>query len=1072
MNVQIKINGVNKTMSVEPSETLMGALRRTGYYSVKHGCETGECGACGVLMKIAARNATPAPATTSSATASSTVTAPLLTETTAIMTNTCVMLAAQADGSEITTVESLGNRNQMSVLQQCFMENGAIQCGYCTPAQMLAAKALLDKNANPSEQQVREAIDGVLCRCTGYVKPVQAVLNAAAKMRGDTTEMHPFFRRVIAPDGGTPSAGQFRQDIGDVNWDGESGKGKGANEDGRQTQGQTQTQTMTKTLPEFVLAPETQTTVVGKAEIKVDAAKLAQGKPAFVDDAPQPGMLYAAMLTSPHAHARITDIKTDKAEALPGVHAVLTYKNVKRVIYASGGQSYPNPPPYDQVSLDSKVRHVGDRVAVVAAETFEIAQEACELIEVAYEVLPAVFDPDEAMQAGAPIIHDEPDAIAIKDPSRNIVAKPYALVGDIIKGFAESEVIVEREFRVSQQQQASIEPHVCMTWFDEDDRLIVRTSTQVPYHVRRMLSPLIGLPVKKIRVIKPRVGGGFGGKQEMLIEDLCAHLTLATGRPVRFEYTRAQEFTSARSRHPQRVVMKAGFKKDGTLHALRHYVLGNTGAYGTHGLTVQTVSGLRGLSTYNCPHREFVCDVVYTNLPTPGAFRGYGAPQAEFALECLMDEAADVLGIDTIELRRKNWVRVGDPLPLAKALGEAREGFDQIVKSNALEECFQQGMAATNWESRDEFGGRDLIVDPKRPSIRRGLGVAACMHGTAIAGLDMGAASVKMNDDGSFNVLVGGTDIGTGSDTVVGQIVAETLGIPLDDIIMYSSDTDMTPFDTGAYASSTTFITGGAAKKAAEQVREMIREVAAYMFDHGYGDVHAGVAVAVRGEVDQVDQVPNVDNVKHLTNFQNLTHLLQLRDRKITAPDGRFVTMEQVALYATHQDNQHQIMATASHMSYDSPPPFGAQFADVEVDIETGQVTVKRLVMAVDCGVAINPATASGQIEGGNLQACGYGHCEEMRYDENGSVLTTRLGQYRIYSAEESPQLESILVQTYEPSGPYGAKAVAEIPMDGVAPAIANAVYHATGKRFHQIPLTPERVWRKLNGLEDSSWLI
>jgi putative selenate reductase molybdopterin-binding subunit len=723
---------------------------------------------------------------------------------------------------------------------------------------------------------------------------------------------------------------------------------------------------------------------------------------------------------------------------------VLTFKDVKRVIYASGGQSYPNPPPYDQVSLDNKVRHVGDRVAVVAAETPEIANHALELIEVDYEVLPAVFDADEALKPGAPVIHDEPDAIGIKDPAHNRVAEVHARVGDVEQGFADSDLVIEREYRVPQVQQASIEPHICMTWWDEDDRLIVRTSTQVPFHVRRMLAPLIGLPVKRIRVIKPRIGGGFGGKQEMLIEDLCAHLTLATGRPVRFEYTREQEFTSARSRHPQRMIFKAGVMKDGTLRAMKQTVVANTGAYGTHGITVQTVSGLRGLSTYRCPNLQFDCDIVYTNLPTPGAFRGYGAPQALFGLECLIDELAQRLGMDPIEFRRLNWVRVGDTLPLARALGEGKEGFEQIIKSCALEECHQQGMAAIGWHERD-----NVRIDPRRPNIRRGIGVATCMHGTAIAGLDMGAASIKMNDDGSFNVLVGGTDIGTGSDTVIGQIAAETLGVPLEDMIVYSSDTDFTPFDTGAYASSTTYITGGATKKAAEQVREQITEVAAYMFNKGYGQAIGGAAVAT-GQATQLPQVKLADVILH--------------DRKASVPDGRSISLQQIALYATHQENQHQIMATASHMSYDSPPPFGAQFADVEVDIETGEVTLKRLVMAVDCGVAINPATASGQIEGGNLQAAGYGVCEEMVYDEKGSIIPRRFGQYRIFSADETPQLQAILVQTYEPSGPYGAKAVAEIPMDGVGPAIVNAIYHATGVRFNQIPLTPERVWHGLRG--------
>jgi putative selenate reductase molybdopterin-binding subunit len=1085
MLIHIRINGQDKEIAVQPNETLLGALRRAGFYSVKHGCETGECGACGVLMREQ-----------TSRVSSQRVDEGAIAQTREVssftIANTCVMLAAQASDAEIVTVESLGDRKALSVLQQAFIENGAIQCGYCTPAQMLAAKALLDQNANPSEGEVRDAISGVLCRCTGYIKPVQAVLNAAAMLRGEPREELPLpFRRVIPPLSSPPQAGgteggsgMFRQDIGDVNWSNPNASGSGEAQSQSQSQAETQTMTATKTLPPFVVAPEEQTAVVGKAEKKVDAAKLAQGKPAFVDDAPLPGMLYAAMLTSPHAHARITHIDTEKAKALPGVHAVLTYKDVARVIYASGGQSYPNPPPWDQVSLDSKVRHVGDRVAVVAAETYDTARRACELIDVEYEVLPAVFDPAEAMSGDAPIIHDEPDAIGIRDASKNVVARAYAKVGDPDKGFAESDFVIERTFHVPQQQQAHIEPHIVMTWWDEDDRLVIRTSTQVPFHVRRMVAPLLGLPIKKIRVVKPRVGGGFGGKQEMLIEDLCAHLTLATGRPVRFEYNREEEFTSSRSRHPQRIVFKAGFKYETTtddgqqttdsqssivnrqssipvLHSLRHYVLGNTGAYGTHGITVQTVSGLRGMSQYRVPNGEFECDIVYTNIPTPGAFRGYGAPQAEFGIECLMDEAAQELGVDPIELRRKSWPRIGDTMPFAKALGEAREGFDQVIKTCGLEECFAQALAAIGWERRNEFGGKDLVIDPARPSVRRGIGVAMAMHGTAIAGLDMGAASIKMNDDGSFNCLVGGTDIGTGSDTVVGQITAETLGVPLEDIIMYSSDTDFTPFDTGAYASSTTFITGGAAKKAAEQVREQIREVAVEMFNRQ-------IPTTQDTKNTEKERDNSVSSVISVVNPSEIV----LRDRKAIAPDGRELTLAQVALFATHTENQHQIMATASHMSYDSPPPFGCQAAEVEVDTETGEVTVKKLIMAVDCGVAINPATASGQIEGGNMQACGYAHCEEMTYDANGNVHQRRLGQYRIYSADETPELQSILIQTYEPSGPYGAKAVAEIPMDGVAPAIASAVHHATGVRFRQIPLTPERVWRGLKGMEDERWLV
>ena len=975
MDITLAINGEQKTLTIHPADRLLDVLRREAYFSVKHGCETGDCGACTVLL-----DGRPV--------------------------NSCVMLAAQAEGHNITTVEGLGSAGTLHPLQQAFVETGAIQCGYCTPAQLLAAKALLDENPNPTEGEVREALAGVLCRCTGYVKPVQAVLRAAAVMRG---EQVPPFRPL---ERAVPVPGEFFKY---PTWRDEpppAGDGGGP-------------AVQTRTMPIVVTPPELAARkVVGKPEPKVDAVKLALGRPVFTDDFEMRGMLHAALLTSPHAHARIKHIDASRARALPGVHAVLTYKDIPRVHYASGGQSYPNPLPYDQVSLDNKVRHVGDRVAVVAAETPEIAREALKLIEVEYEVLPAVFDPEAAMQPGAPVIHDEPDVGGIHDPQRNIVHHVDAQVGDAEAQWAKADHVFEGEYRVHQVQQASIEPHVCITYWDEDDRLVVRTSTQVPFHTRRMLAPLIGLPVKRIRVVKPRIGGGFGGKQEMLIEDLCAHLTIATGRPVRFEYTREQEFISARSRHPQILRFKTGVTRDGEVVAAELYLIGNTGAYGTHGLTVQMVSGFRALTTYNAPYSRFVCDVVYTNIPTPGAYRGYGAPQALFALEVHMEEIADRLGMDVIEFKRRNWIKVGDVMVMSRALGEGREGFEQVVRTSALEQCVEIGMRAMQWDKKRR--------NPGSGPLKRGLGMAVAMHGTGIAGLDMGAASIKMNDDGSFNMLVGATDLGTGSDTVLAQIAAETLGVPLEDIIIYSSDTDFTPFDTGAYASSTTYISGGAVFKAALQVREQIIQHAARMLG---ADPEA----------------------------------LELEDGRVSAPDGRSVTLEQVALHSLHQEDQHQIMATASHMSYESPPPFAAQFAEVLVDTETGQVTVERLLMVVDCGVAINPVTASGQVEGGMVQALGYAHSEEMAYTDTGRVINTRFGDYRIYQANEVPDLEVIFVETYEPSGPYGAKAVAEIPKDGVAPALASAIHDATGVWIRELPFTPERVWRALRAAGQSA---
>ena len=947
------------------------------------------------------------------------------------LVNACTLLSAQAHGRRIETLEGLApgfvaetpadlaapaatqpvaTQPALHPLQQAFIETGAIQCGFCTPAQILAAKALLARQPNPSEAEVREALGGVLCRCTGYVKPVEAVLRAAAALRGE----------AVPPVQNPPMVNTFDR-VFQADAPGEQlpalPEGPASGRGDADTAVQTQT-------PVLVVAPP-QTKVVNKPEIKVDAVKLAKGRAVFTDDMELPGMLYGALLTSPHAHARILDLDASAAEALPGVHAVLSYKNTRRVLYASGGQSYPQPPPFDQVSLDNKVRHYGDRVAVVAAETPEIAQQALTLIRVSYEVLPAVLDPEAAMKPGAPVIHDEPDAVSIHDAAHNVVHHLHAAYEDVEAGFAAADYVFEGEYRTHQVQQASIEPHVCLTWWDEDDRLVVRTSTQVPFHVRRIIAPLVGLPIRRIRVVKPRIGGGFGGKQEMLLEDLCAHLTIATGRPVRMEYTREQEFTSARSRHPEIMRFKTGVRRDGTLTALELRMVADCGAYGTHGLTVPTVSGFRGLTTYKADALKWDCLVAYTNKPTPGAYRGYGAPQALFALEVHREEIAQALGWDPLAFKRQNWVKEGDELVLARAMGEGREGFEQWVYSNGLDDCVRSGAEAIGWERRNDPAWRQV---EGQPHLRRGLGVAICMHGTGIAGLDMGAASIKLNDDGSFNLLMGATDLGTGSDTILAQIAAEALGVPLNEIIVYSSDTDFTPFDTGAYASSTTYISGGAVLKAAEEVAEQIRAHAA---KHFFGGI----------EPDR----------------------LWLEDRHVCAADGRRVSIEKVALHSTHQADQHQIMATASHMSYLSPPPFAAQFAEVEVDTQTGQVMVKKLVMAVDCGIAINPLTAAGQIEGGMLQALGFAHSEEMPYDEAGRLLVNDFRSYRIYRADETPDLGVILVQTYEPSGPYGAKAVAEIPKDGVGPALSSAVFDATGVRIRELPFTPERVWRALH---------
>ncbi len=963
MNITLTVNGTRRTLECEPHESLRTVLRRAGYHSVRFGSETGETGAAAVLVD-------------------------------GRLISADVILAAQADGHSVETVEGLAVPGTLHPIQQAFIDTGAIQSGYSTPATILAAKALIESNPDPSEAEVRDALSGLLDRATGYLRPVHAVLRVAAIMRGDD------------PD-----------DIGVAHLDELAGS------DGPHTD----RDNLTALAPRVVLSDDVpHTRVVGQPEAKVDAIKLAKGNPAFTDDVDLTGTLIAKVLYSPHAHARIVSIDDADARALPGVRAVLHHGNVDRVRYASGGQSYPNPLPYDQVSFDDKVRYVGDRVAAVAADTEEIALAALDLIDVEYEILPAVFDENDAIVDGAPVIHDEPDMEGAHDAAHNIVHHLQADTGDIEDGIAVAERVFTQTFRVHQVQQAPIEPHIAIAAWDSDERLVITSSTQVPFHVRRMVSPLLGIPVKAIRIIKPRIGGGFGVKQEMLIEDIVGHLTIATGKPVRLELTREEEFVSSRTRHPQTITYRTGVDADGKLTAQEMTIVANTGAYGTHGLTVQMVSGLRGLSSYNCPVKKFDCRVAYTNLPVPGAYRGYGAPQALFALEAHMEDIADALGMDAIEFRRLNWTTVGDPLDIAQQLGEGDQDDSvmPLVTSSGLEEAVLQGQRAIRWDRRNDPSWKQ---PSDRPNIRRGLGFAMAMHGTAIPGLDMGGASLKINDDGSFNLLVGATDLGTGSDTVLAQIAAEVVGVATDDIIIYSSDTDMTPFDTGAYASSTTYISGMAVKRAAEQVRDQIIERA---------------AITLNIEVDGIE----------------------LRDKAAWAPDGRSVTLETIALSTLHQEGQHQIMANASYVSPESPPPYAAQFCEVEVDIETGQVTVTNLVMAVDCGVPINPVTAAGQVEGGMVQALGYGHCEEMAYDEDGAMVNARFGPYKIYRADEMPRLEAILVQTMEPSGPFGAKAVAEIPKDGVAPAMRNAIADATGVRINNIPFTPERVWRALQG--------
>jgi len=1005
-SITFTLNGKAQTLDIHPRETLFHLLRRRGIKSVKFGSEDGADGYSTVLLN-------------------------------GKLCNSVVILAAQVNGKEVLTVEALSGhqrpgwnpKTNLHPLQRAFIETGAIQSGYDTPALILAGKALLDRNPNPTEAEVRDAISGIVSRETGHVKPVQAILRAAAYLRGEDPgpiEGAPG-ELFTMPEDLLPPVGEGPLPL-------ESGGANGSTRSGTQTQVKVQPKVIVTAESEKFAGMEFR--VVGKPLPKVDAPKLAQGKAAFVADFERPGMLYAKILHSPHAHARIKDIDTRRAEALPGVHAVLCYKNVPRVVYSTAGQSYPIPGPLDYVSFDTKVRYVGDRVAAVAAETPEIAEQALNLIQVDYEVLDPVLNLDAAMAEGAPIIHDQPDYVNFgdSDPSKNLVAKVKIDIGDVDAACGQAEHVFETEVETQKMKHIPLEPWVTLTYWDEDDRLVIMTSTQVPFHVRRILAPVLGLSEGQIHVIKPRIGAAFGNKQE-IYEDIPAHLTLATGRPVLLELTREEQFIYTVTRHPMRVRFRAGVKADGTMTVQDMRAWSDTGAYGGHGLTVLGNTGHKTLPIYNTPNVRFWGETYYTTRPRAGAYRGYGVTQGVVATETLLTEIAVKLEMDPLEFRLKNIITPHSENIMSKAWSEGREAHGEMIETCALREAATQGAAAVGWY--DKFGKADWHAVPGNPHLRRGIGVAFLMQGSGIPNLDMAAASLKMNDDGSFNLMIGATDLGTGSDTVLGQIAAEVLGCTLDMLIIRSSDTDVTPFDKGAYASSTTYISGGAVARAAEDAARQIKAVAA--------DMSGVPADEITLRHNRAWLVPPPSNPQPTTR-----NSLSFRD---------------IAMYALHQHNQHQIMGTASFISPVSPPPFAAQFAEVTVDTETGQVTCDHLLIALDSGQIINPLTASGQAEGGMHQALGYALTEELIYDDKGRTVNPRFDDYRVFRADETPPMETIFVETFEPSHPVGVKSVAEIVVNGVAPAVLNAIYDATGVMLKQTPVTPERMWRAIQAL-------
>lgn len=764
--------------------------------------------------------------------------------------------------------------------------------------------------------------------------------------------------------------------------------------------------------------------VVNQGLPSIDGRGLMMGKKAYTDDLADADSLIVKVLRSPHPYAKIVKIDTSKADALYGVELILTHKDFDRRPFTRAGQGYPEPSPHDKFVLDEYVRYIGDEVCAVAAISEKIASKALSLIEVTYEVLKPVLDFEQAIDNDV-VIHPEPEIHEMFpigfEPKRNIAAAYSMEVGNAEKELAECDVVINETFYTQAQQHMMMEPHTVNARIDYQSRLVIYSSTQTPVHVRRIISQALDYPLSKIRVIKPRVGGGFGGKQALHGELLVSKVTLLTGKPSKMVYTRKEVFESSYSRHPMKIDIKLGAMNDGTLRAIDCKILSDTGAYGEHALTVFMVAGSKVLPLYNKVKAvKFYGDVVYTNHTPAGAFRGYGAIQGNYALESAVDILCDKLQIDPIVFRQKNMILEGETSPIFEIMGEGTEGTAMIMESCKLDYCVKRGLELIDWTNK--YPSKLM-----NGSIKKGVGMAIAMQGSGIPYIDMAAATIKLNDDGFYNLLIGATDIGQGSDTILAQIAAEELGTTLDQMIVYSSDSDLTPFDTGAYASSTTYVSGNAVMNAAREMKKML--------------------------IEEAERA-----LKCKVTFDGVT---------FTGEDGKEITLKNLSNRLYYNEDQKQLTATSSYVGHKSPPPFMAGFVEIDVDIETGEFEIQDYVSVVDCGTTINPKLALGQVEGGIMQGIGMAVYEDVKISDKGKMITNSLLNYRIPTRVEVKKLTTEFADSYEDSGPFGAKSVGEIGIDTPPAAIANAIYNATGVRINSLPITPEKILRGIQERKD-----
>ena len=743
---------------------------------------------------------------------------------------------------------------------------------------------------------------------------------------------------------------------------------------------------------------------------KKDSMQLLLGKPVYVEDIAPKDALAVKLLRSPHANAIVEEINVSVAKKVPGVVDIYTWEDVPKQRFAIAGQTYPEPSPYDRLILDRHVRFVGDVVAIIAAENEKAALKAMKLIKVNYKIMEPVLDFHQAKDNEI-LVHPEEDWLAQVpvggDARRNLVASEISGDGDVDAVLADCDDVLEHAYHMRSFNQAMMETFRTYTELDRYGRLHVISSTQIVFHVRRILSRALGIPKSKIRVEKPRIGGGFGAKQTAVSEVYPAFVTLKTGRPAQLIFTREESQIAGSPRHEMEVRVRLGADKDGHIRGLDLYTLSNSGAYGEHGPTTVGLSGHKSIPLYTggLEAFRFGYDVVYTNTMAAGAYRGYGATQGIFALETSVNELAEKLGIDPTIIREKNMLREGMKMPAY---------YGETANACALDKCMARCKELFHWD--EKYPVRDMGNGKVRAA-----GVAMAMQGSCISNVDVGSATVKLADDGSFNLIIGAADMGTGCDTILAQMVAECMDCSVDDVAVFGADTDASPYDSGSYASSTTYITGKAVEMACAKLKTQLCGIAAGMLGCSTEEV-----VFENGRVKQINTEKSVSLAE-----------ISVKDQV---------------------NNDIAAVATASHSSPVSPPPYMVGMVEIELDKDTGEVKILDYVAVVDCGITINPALARIQTEGGIVQGIGHTLFENITYDRNGRPIESSFLQYKVPTRLDMGHLRVEFENSYEPTGPFGAKSIGEIVINTPAPAIAHAIYRATGVWHRELPITPEKI--------------